>query len=393
MLHLAEILELVHMIYLDYNATAPMRKEAFETTCELLQKPLNASSIHAQGRIAKAVLEKSRAKIADIIGCFSAELLFVGGGTEANNMVLHGVSDVPIAVCATEHSSVLKAAPNIAGKIGAYIIPVDMCGIIDMQALEKWLRSVSAPTLVCVMLANNETGVVQNVREVAQLVHQYGGLVHCDAVQAFGKINVDCTMLGVDFMSLSAHKIGGGLGAGALFIADKKTLAPLIYGGGQEQGRRAGTENIAAIAAFAAASEAAINDMSWCKTLRGWLDDLEAKCQAMFAGGEIIIGEGARGLGSGRLPNTTCLRMPNIASQTQMIHFDMAGVAVSSGSACSSGRVARSHVAEAMLGDGAGDDVLRISGGWETTREEIETVTVLWCKLAARLGGIKDLLC
>jgi cysteine desulfurase len=229
------------------------------------------------------------------------------------------------------------------------------------------------------MLANNETGVVQNVRDVAQLVHQYGGLVHCDAVQAFGKIAVDCTMLQVDFLSLSAHKIGGGLGAGALFIADKRILAPLIIGGGQEQGRRAGTENIAAISAFATAAEEAM-DMGWTKRLRGWLDEMEQQCQAMFASEKIILGAGAS-----RLPNTSCLRMPNVGSQTQLIHFDMAGIEVSAGSACSSGRVTRSHVVQAMLGAGAGDDVIRISGGWNTTEEEIKSFTASWQKLARRL--------
>ena len=360
-------------IYLDYNATAPMREKAFSTTCELLQKPHNASSIHGSGRAAKALLEKSRAKIADIIGCFPAELVFLGCGTEANNMVLRGVGNMPIAVCATEHSSVLKVANN------AHLIPVNVHGIIDMQALEQWLQAVGEPALVAVMLANNETGVVQNVKEVTKLVHQYGGLVHCDAVQAFGKINVDCNMLQVDFLSLSAHKIGGGVGAGALFIADKRSLAPLILGGGQEQGRRAGTENIAAISAFATAAEEAM-DMGWTKRLRGWLDIMEEQCQAMFAGEKIILGAGAS-----RLPNTSCLRMPNIASQTQLIHFDMAGIEVSAGSACSSGRVTRSHVVQAMLGAGAGDDVIRISGGWNTTEEEIKSFTMAWQRLARRL--------
>jgi cysteine desulfurase len=360
-------------IYLDYNATAPMRQEAFAATCELLQKPLNASSVHSNGRAAKAILEKSRTKIADIIGCFPAELVLTGCGTEANNMVLNGVGDTAIAVCATEHSSVLKVAS------GAHLIPVNEHGIINMQALEEWLREVDSPALVAVMLANNETGVVQNVRDVAQLVHQYGGLVHCDAVQAFGKIAVDCTMLQVDFLSLSAHKIGGGLGAGALFIADKRILAPLIIGGGQEQGRRAGTENIAAISAFATAAEEAM-DMGWTKRLRGWLDEMEQQCQAMFASEKIILGAGAS-----RLPNTSCLRMPNVGSQTQLIHFDMAGIEVSAGSACSSGRVTRSHVVQAMLGAGAGDDVIRISGGWNTTEEEIKSFTASWQKLARRL--------
>jgi cysteine desulfurase len=246
--------------------------------------------------------------------------------------------------------------------------------------LEKFLQSGDA-ALICVMLANNETGVLQNVADVAKMVHQYGGLIHCDAVQAFGKIALDCNMLQVDFLSLSAHKIGGGLGAGALFIADKRQVAPLIYGGGQEQGRRAGTENIAAIAAFAAAAQEASANMEWCKRLRLWLDAMESDCQTMFAE-NIIIARGAP-----RLPNTSCLRMLKISSQTQLIHFDMANIAVSAGSACSSGRVVRSHVVEAMLGAGEGDDVLRISGGWNTTEAEIIACTNAWQKLAVRLGS------
>ncbi len=387
------------MIYLDYNATAPIRTTAFATACELMQSPLNASSIHANGRAAKALLEKNRTKIADIIGCFKHELTFVGCGTEANNMVLQGVGDIPIAICATEHSSILKTlnmktlsakALNINAPQNSYLIPVDRHGLINMQALEQWLQKVNQPALVSVMLANNETGVIQNIRAVAQLVHQYGGLVHSDAVQALGKIPVDCNMLQVDFLSISSHKIGGGVGVGALFIANNQTLAPLIHGGGQEQGKRAGTENIASIAAFASAAEEAANNMDWCKSLRLWLDQMEHDCQQILAKNNIVIGGEAE-----RLPNTSCLRMPNIASQTQLIHFDMAGIAVSAGSACSSGRIARSHVVAAMLGDddaksgeaNSGEDIIRISGGWNTTQAEIATFTAAWQKLATRFFG------
>jgi cysteine desulfurase len=362
------------MIYLDYNATAPMRREAFAAACELLQKPLNPSSIHANGRSAKAVLEKSRSKIAEIISCFAHELLFVASGSEANNMVIKGANYASLAVCSTEHSSVLKV------KDGAHILPVSENGLLDLAALQEFLQNAPSPALVCVMLANNETGVIQPIAEIAKIVHHYDGLLHVDSVQAFGKIAVDCNLLRADFLSLSGHKIGGGLGAGALFIADKHQLSPLIAGGGQELNRRSGTENLPAIAAFAAAAESAVNNFADYNHIESWLRSFEVEASALFVGENIVIGAGAQ-----RLPNTSLLRIPNLASETQLIHFDMNNIAVSAGSACSSGRIARSHVVEAMLGAGAGGDVIRLSAGWNTKQEDILAFQKVWLKLAEKV--------
>jgi cysteine desulfurase len=362
------------MIYLDYNATAPMRQVAFSAACELLQKPLNPSSIHAQGRFAKAILEKSRAKIAELIGCFSNELLFVASGSEANNMVLKGASYASLGICSTEHSSVKQVVKDYVK------LPVDFNGLLDLKFLQEFLQNTQAPALICVMLANNETGVIQPINQIAEIIHYYQGLLHVDAVQAFGKVIVDCNLLQADFLSLSGHKVGGGLGAGALFISAKQRLKPLIQGGGQESNLRAGTENLAAISAFAAAALHAVDNLAQYDQLRGWLNELEGLAKARFPNEAIVIGEGAC-----RLPNTSLLRQPNMASETQLIHFDMNGIAVSAGSACSSGRITRSHVVEAMLGESYGADVIRLSGGWDTTYEDIMAFQKLWLKLSDKV--------
>jgi cysteine desulfurase len=345
-----------------------------DAIADVLRSPHNASSIHASGRAAKSLLEQSRRTIAAHLGCFPAELIFTSCGTEANNMALKGVAAGSIAVTATEHSSVLQCVP------AAYKIPVDANGVLKMDALEQWLQHTTAPALVSVMLANNETGVIQPIAEIATLVHRYGGWLHCDAVQAYGKIPVDIGLLRADMISISAHKIGGGQGAGALFIANHLPCAPLLHGGGQEQNRRAGTENLAAIVGFAYATDLTLGMMGqWQANLRRWLNTLEDIACATFPDDNIVFGKDAP-----RLPNTSLLRIPTLPSETQLIHCDLNHIAASAGSACSSGRITHSHVVEAMLGTGQGGDVLRISGGWHTTQEDIAAVSALWQKLAQK---------
>jgi cysteine desulfurase len=361
------------MIYLDYNATAPIRAQVREVVGELMEMPHNPSSVHRAGRTAKALIEKSRRTVAEALSCFPAEVIFTASGTEANNMALRGCGLMPMAVAATEHASVLKTVPQ------AVRLPVNEQGVLDLLALETFLNTHSHPACISVMLANNETGVIQPVNEIAQIVHRYGGILHCDAVQAFGKMPVDMTLLGVDMLSLSAHKLGGGQGAGALIVHQHLTIAPFITGGGQELNRRAGTENVAAIAGFAKAVEIGEAETSWRRQLRRWLDEMEAECSAMFPQTCLVLG-----LGVDRLPNTSCLRMPKVTSEVQLMQFDLRGIAISAGSACSSGRIEASHVVTEMLGELATDDFIRLSGGWKTTKEEIDIFTAIWKDLAMR---------
>jgi cysteine desulfurase len=355
------------MIYLDYNATAPIRPEVVVVMMEAMALPANPSSVHRLGRAAKATIEQSRRTLADALSCWPGEVIFTASGTEANNMVLKSFGALPCAVAATEHASVLKTRPD------AVRLPVDRQGILEMAALQAFLIAHPQPALISVMLANNETGVIQSIREIAALIHTHGGLLHVDAVQAFGKIPVDMNLLGADMLSLSAHKLGGGQGAGALIVSQKLVLPPMITGGGQESNRRAGTENVAAIAGFAKAVELALGDSAWKGALRGWLDDLEARCSAIFPDETLVIGQGVP-----RLPNTTLLRMPGVKAETQLMQWDLAGIALSAGSACSSGRIETSHVVKAMWGADAPDDAVRISGGWSTTAADIEAFFKGW---------------
>ncbi len=363
-------------IYLDYNATAPMHPRAISALQLWLGVPANPSSVHSFGRAAKKGLEDARKTIAEAISAWANEVIFTSSGTEANNMALLGFPERRLLVSAVEHSSVLGTLDLELG-IRELGIRVKENGVIDLSDLEKKLASDPRPALVSVMLANNETGVIQPIAEVAEICKKYGALLHCDAVQALGKISLDFSLLGTDMMTISAHKCGGGVGAAALIVKNNLAIKPLIIGGGQELGRRAGTENIAAIAAFAAAVENI--DLAQMKNLRGWLDDMENK---MKSAGGIIIGADAD-----RLPNTSCVAMRGASNEVQLMNFDLAGFAVSAGSACSSGRV---EVSKTLLAMGIPKETavssIRISGGWNSKESEIQAFTQNWLKLAARLG-------
>lgn len=344
-------------IYLDYNATAPLRPQVRARIAEILELPANASSSHSFGRMAKKYLEDARKTIAEAISAFPNEIIFVSCGSEANAMALRGFPDRRVLVSSVEHSSVLKNAD--------LLIPVISEGIIDLVALDALL--VQTPNaLVSVMLANNETGVLQPIREVAEMCKKYGALLHCDAVQVLGKIPVDFTGLGVDMMTIAAHKMGGPVGAAALVVRQNLGIMPLLLGGGQELRRRAGTENIAAISGFARATE--LIDLTQMRHLRGWLDSME----------RIIVDSGASIFGqtSPRLPNTSCLAIGNLTQEVMLMKLDLMGFAVSAGSACSSGRIEPSHVLQAMGIDAlSAARAIRISGGWDTTQEDINKIT------------------
>ena len=360
-------------IYLDYNATAPILPAAREKMNEVLASPANASSVHSYGREAKKWLEAARKTIADAVSAWPNEVIFTSSGTEANITALRGTRSQHIFVCATEHSSVLKA------REGQKTIPVDSNGTIDLAALSD-LLAANPHALVSVMLANNETGVIQPITQVAQLCKANGALLHCDAVQAFGKIPVDFGALGADMLTLSAHKCGGAVGAAALVVRRELPIAALLTGGGQESGRRAGTENIPAIAAFAAAVENAPS----LAHIRGWLEVMEKELESY---GAQVFGKKV-----GRIANTSCIGMPGASNEVQLMDFDLGGFAVSAGSACTSGRIEVSHVLTAM---GApreqASTAIRVSAGWATTQNEIELFTKTWIKTCCRLGksGLK----
>jgi cysteine desulfurase len=347
--------------YLDHNATSPLRPVALDAMVEALQAGGNPSSIHKPGRAARGRVDRARKQVAGLVGALPAEVVFTSGGTEANNMALRGHERV--LVSAIEHESVLKVSP------GAERIPVDGNGVIDLAALQRMLAG--KPTLLSVMFANNETGVIQPIAEVARLARAAGVLVHCDAVQAAGKVPVDLHGLGVDYLSLSAHKLGGPTGVGALVVRDGVRLAVDRAGGGQESYRRAGTENVGGIVGFGAAAEASQGGLD-VAALR---DRIEASLPGKVHGGA-----------APRLPNTTCMSMPGVKAETQVMALDLAGVAVSAGSACSSGKVTRSAVLTAMGIDLAeAETAIRISCGWNTIFEDIDRLIAAWQGLYIRV--------
>lgn len=357
-------------IYLDHNATSPLRPNVRETMLEHMEKPLNPSSVHGEGREGRKVIEQARAQVAELVGADPKGVTFTGGGTEANNTVLgpniqFGSNkrefDVLLA-SAVEHPCVL--AGGRFEKYAIHHLPVDTQGVVDLGALEAALKDHS-PAVVGVMLANNETGVIQPIGEIAQLVHAHDGFLHVDAVQAAGKLAIDIFELEADVMTLSAHKLGGPQGVGAIIRCSAGTaFPPLMSGGGQELGYRAGTENVAGIAGFGVAAEEALVSLPASNALQ---EQLEQGLRALS--NEIVIfGEGAA-----RLANTTCFSLPDKRAETAVISYDMAGIAVSSGSACSSGKVGASHVLSAMgLSDDVAAGAIRVSTGWNSVESDVE---------------------
>lgn len=368
--------------YLDWNATAPLRGQARSAMLAALELTGNPSSVHAEGRLARKAVEQARAQVAALVGADPASVIFTSGGTEANALAL-SPGWIPgrqqrLLVSGIEHPSVLQGGRFAPEQVVQ--IPVTSAGVIDLDVLRTAMKGDQA--LVSVMFANNETGIIQPIPELAEMVHEAGGLLHVDAVQAPGRIECDFKVLGADLLTISAHKIGGPKGAGALIRRETLHLAdPLIRGGGQERGLRAGTEDVAAIAGFGAAAEAALAGReAEAAPMLSLRDRLERGLKA--ASPDVII----FGEGQARLPNTTLFTHPGLRAETAVIGFDLEGVAVSSGSACSSGKVQPSHVLAAMgvepsLARGA----IRISTGPTTTEVDIDRCLKAWIKLSESL--------
>ena len=366
--------------YLDYNATAPLRPEARDALLAALDIG-NPSSVHEEGRKARALVEEARADIAALVGAPAETVIFTSGGTEACNLALGlrqaaGGEVTRILVSAIEHSAVLSAAYESGLKVEE--LPVDENGRLDMAALDKALED-DAPALVCVMLANNETGVIQPVAEISAKTRAHGSLLFCDAVQAAGKMTINLFALGVDALSLSGHKLGAPMGIGALVTRPAVVVPPQLIGGGQELGRRAGSENISGIAAFAAAARAAMRDMPAFQTLATQRDAMEAALLSAHADVAIF------GKNTERLANTSCFALAGLNSETLVMALDLAGVSVSAGSACSSGKVSRSHVLAAMqVEPHISKGVLRVSLGWQSQPKDTDNFIAEWSKLAGR---------
>ena len=355
------------MITLDANATQALHPAARAAWLAAADLGGNPAAVHAGGRGARRVLEQAREALGARFGATPAQIVFTSGGTEADALAVHGLGmGRRVLIGATEHDAVRAACP------GAAIIPVDCDGLIDLAALAAMLDG--PPALVCLMLANNETGVISPIADAAALCRAAGAWLHVDAVQAGGRMAVDLTALGADSLALSSHKLGGPMGVGALILSAPAAdaLVPMMRGGGQERGRRGGTQNVPAIAGFAAAAGLAPPDLT---ALRD-----EAERAAVAVGAVVIAG------GASRLGNTACLALPGVQAQTQVIALDMAGIAVSAGAACSSGKVSRSHVLDAMgLGPLAGESI-RVSLPWHTTAADIAAFSAAYAAMAARLA-------
>lgn len=376
------------MHYLDHNATSPLRPEARDAMERAYASGGNASSVHGRGRAARAMIEDAREQLAAVVGGEPAEVIFTSGGTEANALALWGAvqgsedSSAPVRrllISAIEHDSILANAKAIAERVSGVtlsIVPVTADGVIDLDALRDLLQAGEGRALVAVMAANNETGVLQPIAEITVLAKDQGALMLVDAVQAAGKIPLT---LDADYITLSAHKLGGPQGAGALIAKTDAPLAAQMLGGGQERRRRAGTENVAAIAGFGAVAR--LSDMTNIAALRECFENQ----LFVIAPDAIVFGAGAP-----RLPSTSNFTIPGVSGETALMALDLDGVMVSSGSACSSGTVKPSHVLSAM---GVPDDMarcaLRVSFGWDSTQGDADAAIASLSKLILRIRARK----
>ncbi|HEY7550672.1 MAG TPA: cysteine desulfurase family protein [Hyphomicrobiaceae bacterium] len=373
--------------YLDWNAGAPLRPEARAAVMAALDVTGNPSSPHSEGRRARAIVEDAREQVAALVGARPAEVVFTSGATEANNAVVTGGWDT-VLLARIEHDSVLAPVRGLEGNGRRRVLElaVDANGVLDLGSLDERTRQAreagAGRSLLTLQLANNETGVVQPVAAAAAAARRQGLSVHTDAVQAAGRIPVSLAPLGVDYLSLSAHKLGGPKGVGALVVREGAALPPFIAGGGQERRRRAGTENVPAIAGFGAAARAAVRDLETVDRVRALRDRIEAEVRAATPSAVVI------GVDAERLPNTASVTLPGASAETLVIALDLAGVAVSAGAACSSGKVGASHVLEAMgLEPALARAAIRVSLGWSSTERDVAAFAGAWAQVAARAAA------
>lgn len=366
--------------YLDYNATAPIRPEVIEAVTAAMAVGGNPSSVHGAGRNARAKVEEARAQVAALVAARPRDLVFTSGGTEANNTVIRGCRAKRLILSPVEHDCGLAAAKESG--LPTSFLRVTRDGVVDTDSLREVLSQSPEPALVSVMLANNEMGTIQPVAELAAIAKEYGALFHTDAVQAAGKIAIDRAELGVDYLTLSAHKLGGPQGVGAIVLAPTAPLKALIAGGGQELSRRSGTENVAGIVGFGISALEAMTSVADVDRLRSMRDYLEK--EILSTANDVMIA----GAAADRLGNTSCIIMPGVKGETQVMHFDLNGVCVSSGSACSSGKVKVSHVLNAMgYSDTEAESSIRVSLGYGTSDENIERFLDAWRTLYTRTRG------
>jgi cysteine desulfurase len=365
--------------YLDYNASAPLRAEARAAMVASIDTTGNPSSVHAEGRAVRAIVERAREEVAQLVNAKPSEVVFTSGATEANNWVMAAGWD-EICVSAIEHDSVLVPARASGARLAS--LPVSRSGIVDVEAAMATLaraRERSARVLASLMMANNETGVIQPVAEVAAEARRLGAVMHVDAVQAPGRVDIDFAALGAEAMVLSAHKLGGPRGVGALIIRDGVALTPFIKGGGQERRRRGGTENVTGIAGFGAAAAALkreVDAVARISRLRDMLEDGVIRSTPAA----VIVGREAP-----RVGNTACIALPGKPAETLVIKLDLDGIAVSAGAACFSGKVKASHVLEAMgLGLDIAGSAIRVSLGPETSEGDVAAFLAAWEKVAGR---------
>ena len=369
--------------YLDYNATAPLRPEVREVFAAALALYGNPSSVHAEGRAARGAIEAARAKVAGLVGARPEDVIFTSGGTEANALALAAQAGEAwhCYMSAVEHPSVLSGGRFYSETTTR--IPVTPDGVVDLEILARELAKHHLGgwrPFVSLMAANNETGAIQPVAETSKIVHSASGLLHTDAVQAAGRIKLDMAALGADMLSLSAHKLGGPKGVGALVLGNGASVEPLVKGGAQERRRRAGTENVAGIVGFGVAAELAASDLAKMGAIATLRDELE-KGALTIAPDAIVLAARVK-----RLPNTTCIAVPGAKAETLVIGLDLAGVAVSSGSACSSGKVEASHVLSAMgVPEEIAQGAIRVSLGFATKRADIDNFLKAFAELIKRL--------
>ena len=362
-------------VYLDYNAGAPVRPAVAQAMAEVLAEGGNPSSVHFWGRRARSRVEAARQILAEVFGVHARGVVFTSGGTEANALILRGCGRASVLVSAIEHPSVLRGVDD------PVVVSVHLNGLIDLDALDRMLAELG-PALVSVMAANNETGIVQPLEQVTHIAHAHGALVHCDAAQAVGRIPISLIETGIDFLTLSACKLGGPSGVGALVMRDPDfPLNALVPGGGQEGRRRGGTENVAGIVGLGIAIQHSMTDLKDMGRMKALRDIVQSQILAQVPGAKII------GQDMPRLPNTLCVALPGLETRTQVMALDLDGVMIGAGSACSSGKMGESAVLKAMGLDRAlCNSAIRLSWGWNSGEADGKKFMEHWTKLVQRKG-------